>query len=131
MVVLIIAAFSHAPAICDTCVVLCIQASRGTPAYMAPELFQEGAAHSTASDLWAIGCIFYECFTGKPPFQHESFHDLVKHILNVEPAPLHCKDSHFEDLVMRLLDKNPATRISWVQMLTHPFWRFSLCPVQV
>ena len=28
----------------------------------------------------------------------------------------------FEDLVMRLLDKNPATRIGWAELPGHPFW---------
>ena len=109
----------------------CLQAARGTPAYMAPELFQQGAAQSTASDLWALGCIFYECFTGRPPFENPSFHELVSSILNADPSPLHSDDTHFIDLVSRLLDKNPATRMSWVEMLTHPFWRFSLSPLQV
>lgn len=108
-----------------------LQAARGTPAYMAPELFQAGAAHSTASDLWAIGCIFFECFTGRPPFVNPSFHELVRCILGTDPAPMHSEDMRFTDLVIRLLDKNPATRMSWVEMLTHPFWRFSLSPLQV
>lgn len=108
-----------------------MQASRGTPAYMAPELFQEGATQSTASDLWAVGCIFYECFTGRPPFVNPSFHELVRSILYEEPEPLVRASSVFADLVSRLLDKNPATRMSWMEMLTHPFWKFSLCPLQV
>ena len=39
------------------------QAKRGTPCYMAPELFQDGATHSTASDLWSLGCVLYELCT--------------------------------------------------------------------
>lgn len=62
------------------------QAKRGTPCYMAPELFSEGATHSTASDLWSLGCVLYECATGSPPFMDSSFNKLVRDILNKEPA---------------------------------------------
>lgn len=64
------------------------QAKRGTPCYMAPELFQEGATHSTASDLWALGCLLYECATGQPPFASSSFNQLVHDILHSPPAPI-------------------------------------------
>ena len=52
----------------ETCSSLALQARSGTPVYMAPELFREGAVHSTASDLWALGCVVYECAAGRPPF---------------------------------------------------------------
>jgi serine/threonine-protein kinase ULK4 len=61
---------------------------RGTPCYMAPELFSEGATHSTASDLWAVGCVLYECSMGRPPFLNSSFNQLVHEILNNEPQPI-------------------------------------------
>ncbi len=37
---------------------------RGSPFYMAPELFQDGSVYSFQSDLWAIGCVAYELATG-------------------------------------------------------------------
>ena len=44
---------------------------------MAPELFQNGP-QSTASDLWALGCILYECAAGRPPFAAGSLTQLVQ-----------------------------------------------------
>ena len=45
----------------------------GTLPYVAPELFKEGADKlSTASDIWAIGCIGYELFTGTRLFESEA-----------------------------------------------------------
>jgi serine/threonine protein kinase len=64
------------------------QAKRGTPCYMAPELFAEGATHSTASDLWSLGCVLYECAVGRPPFLNSSFTQLAHDILNNDPAPI-------------------------------------------
>lgn len=77
----------------DVCYNICslqhaylLQAKRGTPCYMAPELFSEGATHSTASDLWSLGCVLYECATGRPPFMDSSFNQLAHDILNKEPT---------------------------------------------
>ena len=98
---------------------------------MAPELFQDGATHSTASDLWAFGCVLYECYVGRPPFMNPSFNQLVQNILGSDFAPLSGASPEFADLVRRLLDKNPATRMCWTEMLTHPFWQFTMSPVQM
>ena len=65
-----------------------MQLKSGTPCYMAPELFQEHSVHSSASDLWALGCVLYECASGHPPFVSTLFSQLVGDILNTQPAPL-------------------------------------------
>lgn len=64
-----------------------MQAKRASPAYMAPELFQSGP-QSTASDLWALGCILYECAAGQPPFSASSPTQLVQDIMAADPAPV-------------------------------------------
>ncbi|MBO4349344.1 MAG: serine/threonine protein kinase [Proteobacteria bacterium] len=38
---------------------------RGTPSYMAPELFSGLTPASVASDLYSVGLVLYECLTGK------------------------------------------------------------------
>ena len=62
--------------------------AQATPTYMAPELFQAGGVHSSASDLWAMGCVLYECASGRPPFVSPSFKTLVHLVLTAEPSPL-------------------------------------------
>ncbi|CAI5996396.1 unnamed protein product [Closterium sp. NIES-64] len=97
---------------------------RGTPCYMAPELLQEGGVLSFASDLWALGCVMYECYAGHPPFHSPTFSALVSAILTEPPPPLPGTPSvEFQDLVMRLLDKNPGTRMGWEELREHPFWQ--------
>jgi serine/threonine protein kinase len=47
----------------------------GTPLYMAPEtLFKNQYTHKT--DLWAIGCVYYEMLFGSPPF-HSMEHQIL------------------------------------------------------
>ncbi|MEM7203539.1 MAG: protein kinase [Planctomycetota bacterium] len=48
----------------------------GTPAYMAPELFT-GSAPSVGSDLYSLGLVFYELFTGRPLFEADSMTALL------------------------------------------------------
>ncbi|CAM6127262.1 unnamed protein product [Calypogeia fissa] len=108
------------------------QAKRGTPCYMAPELFQEGGVHSFGSDLWALGCVMYECFAGRPPFVSNSFTQLVNSILNDSPPPLRGNPTRdFENLVRRLLVKDPSKRIQWAELRDHAFWRhkFQVVPL--
>ena len=99
---------------------------RGTPCYMAPELFQDRACHSFASDFWAFGCILYECAVGHPPFVSNSFATLVDSILyDGVDMPADFSEA-FRDLVGRCLEKNPAKRLSWEEVAAHPFWKSEL-----
>jgi serine/threonine protein kinase len=55
---------------------------------MAPELFQEGGSYSSASDLWALGCVLYQLAVGHPPFVAGEFSQLVSDVLNTQPGPI-------------------------------------------
>ncbi|KAE8735000.1 1-deoxy-D-xylulose 5-phosphate synthase family protein [Hibiscus syriacus] len=108
------------------------QAKRGTPCYMAPELFEDGGVHSYASDFWALGCVLYECYAGKPPFVGREFTQLVKSIISDPPPPLPGSPSpSFVNIVNSLLIKDPAERIKWSELCVHAFWRtkFSQVPL--
>lgn len=100
------------------------QAKRGTPCYMAPELFQDGGVHSYASDFWALGCVLYECYAGRPPFVGREFTQLVKSILS-DPTPTlpGTPSRPFVNLINSLLVKDPAERIQWPELCGHAFWR--------
>lgn len=39
--------------------------------YLSPELIVSTSAHSAASDMWALGVVFFELLTLRPPFEHE------------------------------------------------------------
>ncbi|MGA1870489.1 MAG: serine/threonine-protein kinase [bacterium] len=50
----------------------------GTPAYMAPELFQSIRNADPRSDIYAVGLLFYELLTGTPPYQAQNLTAIMK-----------------------------------------------------
>lgn len=106
------------------------QAKRGTPCYMAPELFQDGGVHSFASDIWALGCVLFECYAGRPPFVGKELTQLIKSILS-DPTPAlpGSPSLPFVNLINSLLIKDPAERIQWPELCSHAFWRSKFDPL--
>ncbi len=87
------------------------QAVRGTPAYMAPEQWEEKKT-SAATDVWALGGMLYEMASGRRPFEEAT---VVKQALKVcgpDPAPALDGPPDLAGLVSRCLDKDPSGRPS-------------------
>ncbi|CAN1149907.1 Serine/threonine-protein kinase RUNKEL [Linum perenne] len=103
------------------------EAKCGTPCYMAPELFEDAGVHSYASDFWALGCVLYECYAGRPPFVGREFTQLVNSIVSDPTPQLPGNPSRpFANLINSLLVKDPAERIQWNELCGHAFWRSKL-----
>ena len=110
--------FGFARAMSNNTVVL--TSIKGTPLYMAPELVQEMPYNHTA-DLWSLGVIIYELFVGQPPFYTNSIYSLIQLIIK---EPVRFPDNmtpDFKSFLKGLLNKIPAERLSWPDLLNHPF----------
>jgi serine/threonine-protein kinase len=85
----------------------------GTPAYMAPEQLAGGAA-TVKSDLYALGLVLYELFTGHRPFSASSPQELAR--LQRESTPtnpsIHIDgfDPAVERVILRCLRADPKDR---------------------
>ncbi|XP_055844636.1 serine/threonine-protein kinase fused [Episyrphus balteatus] len=93
---------------------------KGTPLYMAPELLAE-RPYDHQADLWSLGCISYETMAGQPPFCTTSILHLVKLIKHEEVKWPSFLSSDCRSFLQGLLEKDPSLRITWAQILCHPF----------
>ncbi|WP_265446490.1 serine/threonine-protein kinase [Flexivirga meconopsidis] len=86
----------------------------GSVRYMAPERFDETPV-TASSDVYALGCVLYECLSGTAPFAHRDLSKLIRaHLYDAPPrlpARLPDTDTAALDSVLRqALAKNPADR---------------------
>ena len=86
----------------------------GSPVYMSPEQARGSKASDHRSDLYSLGVVLFECLTGRPPHDGESFNALLFKIA-LEPAPSARSlrpeiDEELDAILRRLLAKHPAER---------------------
>lgn len=90
--------------------------SLGTLAYAAPEQL-DGELVDARTDLYALGCILFECLTGAPPFACETAYDAyVSHLEEPPPVPSSINPdvpAPLDRIVLRLLEKRPAHRFGF------------------
>ncbi|XP_055372563.1 serine/threonine-protein kinase fused [Condylostylus longicornis] len=93
---------------------------KGTPLYMAPELLSE-KPYNHQADLWSLGCIIYETLVGQPPFCTTSILHLVRLIRLEEVKFPSFVGNDCTSFLQGLLEKDPTMRMTWAQILFHPF----------
>jgi serine/threonine protein kinase/uncharacterized protein YktA (UPF0223 family) len=79
---------------------------------------QKGCVPGYHTDLWALGCLLFQMATGKPPFMSPK---LREKILNNEVPHVDTVSNELNDLIKKLLNKNPNKRIFWAELLEHPW----------
>jgi serine/threonine-protein kinase len=91
------------------------EARNGTPGYMAPEQLS-GKEVSAQSDVYALGVVLYEIFTGKRPFNATTRDELIK--LTEKGMPLAPRsivkeiDPAVENVILQCLSPDPRNRPS-------------------
>ena len=94
----------------------------GTPAYMSPEQ-ASGIPVDHRSDIYSLGAILYELFTGHPVFRAKSFGEFVVKHMNHDPIPPReladapSIPAALEAVILRCLEKDPARRYQSVAEL--------------
>jgi tetratricopeptide (TPR) repeat protein len=86
----------------------------GTPEYMAPEQARESRGVDARADVFSLGCVLFECLTGRPPFAGPHPMAVLARLL-FEEAPRVSElregvPDALADLVDRMLCKDPGGR---------------------
>lgn len=85
----------------------------GTLDYLAPELIR-GQPATSATDIYALGCVAFECVAGRPPFGDKSaFQVGIAHLEEAPPDP--CAErpelpAQFSAAILAALEKDPERR---------------------
>ena len=60
----------------------------GSPRYMAPEQFRSSRDVDARVDVWALGAILHELLAGAPPFEGDTFDEVVEAVTSHEPPAI-------------------------------------------
>ncbi len=86
----------------------------GTAAYMSPEQIRGTPEVSHKTDLYALGCLFYQMLTGQTPFKGSAIAVLMNCHLNEPPPRPSARNPEIprvlDDLVLNLMAKAPSDR---------------------
>ncbi len=90
--------------------------SLGTPQYMSPEQATGDRVIDGRSDIYSLGAVAYEMFTGEPPHTGNTSQAIIARMLTEKPRPMRTSRAaipeHVEYAVQRALEKLPADRFS-------------------
>lgn len=92
----------------------------GTLDYLPPEMI-EGKSHDDKVDLWNVGVLCYELLSGKPPFEAPTNHETYRRITRVEINYQEHVSEGAKDLISKLLQKDPHSRLPLDGVLSHPW----------
>eukprot|EP00658_Telonema_sp_P-2_P070725 TRINITY_DN60138_c0_g3_i1.p1 TRINITY_DN60138_c0_g3~~TRINITY_DN60138_c0_g3_i1.p1 ORF type:complete len:413 (+),score=101.54 TRINITY_DN60138_c0_g3_i1:168-1406(+) len=100
------------------------QSSLGTPEYMAPEMIQ-ALGHGKPLDYWCLGVLLYEMVVGSPPFKSEDPFSIYQLALKLDYQLDEQVSNTTNDLIQRLIVRNPEDRIgvsSTLELKNHDFF---------
>lgn len=92
----------------------------GTPNYISPEVASR-EVHGLPADVWGLGCMLYTLLVGSPPFHTQHIKTTLNKVINADykiPSEL---SREAQDLLQKLLCKDPIKRISLKGIMEHPF----------
>ena len=88
----------------------------GTPGYMAPEQARNGGVIDARADVFALGCVLFQCLTGTPAFEGDSAVGILGKILFGEAPRVSALwpevPEDLDALVAQMLAKEPSLRPS-------------------
>ena len=77
------------------------------------------------SDIYGLGCLLYEMTFGKTPYFSKDYSELKQKTLKNNIPNLNSEkySKSFNDLIHRMLQKDPVKRIYLDEIITHPWFK--------
>ena len=92
----------------------------GTLDYLPPEMV-EGREHDEMVDVWSLGVLLFEFMVGTPPFEAEGHNATYRRISRVDLRFPAFMPADAQDLISKLLRKDPRKRMPLENISKHPF----------
>ena len=93
----------------------------GTPAYIAPEIFENNGYTGFQCDIWSAGVTLYYILGGIQPFRANSIKDLEKKVIAGDFEPIEDVSEDANNLIKLMLKTDPKKRINEEKILNHPW----------
>ncbi|UJR84046.1 serine/threonine-protein kinase PknK [Sandaracinus amylolyticus] len=92
----------------------------GTIGYMAPEQAGEGRDIDASADVFSLGCVLFECLTGRAPFAGDRLMEVLAKILLADPPRISDVREDvpiaLDNLVHRMMQKEPSERPAMLEI---------------
>ncbi|XP_008808323.2 CBL-interacting serine/threonine-protein kinase 14-like [Phoenix dactylifera] len=98
----------------------------GTPAYVAPEILSKKGYDGAKIDVWSCGVILYVLNAGYLPFNDPNLMAMYRKIYRGEYRCPEWTSPELRQLIGRILDPNPETRITVDSILHDPWFKKGL-----
>jgi serine/threonine protein kinase len=98
-----------------------LETSCGSPHYASPEIVAGKTYHGAPSDIWSCGIILFALLTGHLPFDDENIRNLLLKVKAGHFTMPPQLSSEAKDLIWRMLDVDPKTRIRMPDIFQHAF----------
>ncbi|CAI0467666.1 unnamed protein product [Linum tenue] len=95
----------------------------GSPNYVAPEVLRNKGYDGATADVWSCGVILYVTLTGSLPFDDRNLAVLYHKIMKGEVEIPKWMSPGAGNLISRILDPNPATRITMAGIKSDPWFK--------
>lgn len=111
-----------------------LQTSCGSPHYAAPEVVQGMKYDGERADIWSAGVVLYVMLAGRQPFgadcemsdpstREQQLREILQQVINADVILPHWVSDDAEDLIVRLLDPDPQSRITIREIREHRLLR--------
>lgn len=98
-----------------------LETSCGSLAYSAPEILLGDSYDAPAVDVWSLGVLLYMLVCGNPPFHEASDSETLTMIFDCKYQIPPQLSKECNDLITKMLQKDPADRMSLDDIVNHPW----------